>query len=958
MLRLAVAVALLAAICAIPAHAQSGTWTGLAAPNANWNQSGNWSPASVPTATANFGTLPVVPPVPSVIVDATTFIETIRFDGTTAYTIAVTLGCGCGGDLFVTGTGVVNNSGVLQTFDVSSAGLLVFQNASSIVGNVRINVADGALLFGTPGTFETASAGSATIVNTVGLGPLYGTFFVANSNAGTAKITNDSGGMTFFLEQSSAANSEITNTDGGQTIFGFPSSNDIATAGNARIIADGLIQNLFFPASVVFNAFTTAGNATIDVRNGAFVEFYDNSTGGNARFITDMILGSTVDFSQTFGPLGDGVVSAGSIEGGGTFIIGVNNLVVGGNNRSTNIFGAVEVDNTCVCGAGTLTKVGTGTLTFDSGINLTNFRGYLVVDGGTVVMNDNLSNAISATVNPGGTLAGGSIFLPGILPTTIVNGGTFSPGNGTTGDIGRLSVFGSLQFAPGSTYAVDVAPTGAPGIPLFTSADFALISGPAALAGTLRATGIGGSGYTVGAMYPVLGTFTGLNGSRFDNLYVAGSFGSTRPVIVYGLPTDTVYIELIQGEVSSQLTPAATQNQIALARGLDNALRNGADFGSFTQLYNLSGDFFLKALDQLSGEANTGIFTSAFKSLSDFFGSMLNPFTNNRGGFGPASPYAAEDDESGADSYAAKRRISKKAQQAMAAATPVKAAPPRDNRYATWANGYGGQTSIDGNGVVGSHQTNVRGYGFAAGLDFRATPDALLGFALAGGNSSWSLAQGLGGGNTDNFHIGGYGSLRFGPAYLSAALAYGTHWANVKRSVVSPGFASLQSDYDAHSLGGRIEAGYRYGWNSLGITPYAALQGSTVRLPGYQEKTLAGDNSFAIQYGAQSDHLVRTELGSWIDHSRVIPGGVMTLRARAAWAHDEGADRSLTGGFPVLPGSTFLVQGANPGNDFALLSAGAEWRYWNGFSFAARFDSELSDRSRGFGGTGVFRYVW
>lgn len=84
----------------------------------------------------------------------------------------------------------------------------------------------------------------------------------------------------------------------------------------------------------------------------------------------------------------------------------------------------------------------------------------------------------------------------------------------------------------------------------------------------------------------------------------------------------------------------------------------------------------------------------------------------------------------------------------------------------------------------------------------------------------------------------------------------------------------------------------------------------------------------------------------------------MTLRARAAWAHDEGGDRSLTGGFPYLPGSTFLVQGANPGNNFALLSAGLEWRYWNGLSFAARFDSELSDSSRGFGGSGVFRYVW
>ena len=154
------------------------------------------------------------------------------------------------------------------------------------------------------------------------------------------------------------------------------------------------------------------------------------------------------------------------------------------------------------------------------------------------------------------------------------------------------------------------------------------------------------------------------------------------------------------------------------------------------------------------------------------------------------------------------------------------------------------------------------------------------------------------------------GSLRYGPAYLSAAMAYGRHWVSTKRNVVSPGFAALESDYDANSFGGRLEAGYRYGWNSLGITPYAALQATVVRLPAYAENATGGSDAFALQYGRQSDSLYRTELGSWLDHSRVIPGGVMTLRARAAWAHDEGADRTLNGAFPALPGSTFLVQGA------------------------------------------------
>jgi uncharacterized protein with beta-barrel porin domain len=859
-------------------------------PGGDWSDGANWIGGAPPSGVATFnGANPT-----TIFSSADVTVQTMRFTGSTAYIFDI---CNCF-VMTVTGQGVVNNSTATQTFDVGG-GTLNFLNSSTIGPNVDVfNRFGGTTIFGNSfgGGIDNASAGQANITNSFG----GNTAFFGSTSGGSSSITNIGiGAITLFLENSNAGNATIRNFSGGATVF------------------------------------------------------FEQSTGGNARFITDNDLDSTVDFSLTLGPNLDGVVTAGSIEGGGSFIIGSNNLIVGSNNLSTTISGAL-IDGGCGCGGpGTLTKVGSGTLTFASGIDLSQFFGSLVVNGGTVVMDGDMSGATLATANVGGTLAGA-----GILPPTFIDGGTLSPGNGTTGNVAQLGVSGDLQFAPGSTYAVDVAPTGAPGIPFTTSADFTLAFGPVALGGTLRAVGVGGAGYTLGAIYPVLGTYTGLNGTRFDKLFIAGSFGSTKPIITYDPLDQTVYLQLIQGEVSSQLTRGATQNQIALAAGLDNALKDGADFGAFTPLYNLSGDAFLKALDQVSGEPNTGVFQSVYQSVGNFINSMLNPFNGGRGAFGPATPYMAESDEPDVDAYAPKRRVSRQAQQAMAAAMPVKAAPARDNRYAVWANGHGGQTSIDGNGVVGSHQTNVRGYGFAAGLDYRVSPEALVGFAMAGGNSSWGLAEGLGGGNTDNFHAGAYGSLRYGPAYLSAAMAYGHHWVYTKRNVVVPGFATLEGDYDANSFGGRIEAGYRYGQGSFGITPYAALQASVVRLPAYAEHATGGSNAFALQYERQSDNLFRTELGSWFDHSRVIPGGVMTLRGRAAWAHDEGADRALTGAFPALPGSTFLVQGASPGSNFALLSAGAEWKYWNGMSLSARFDSELSDRSRGYGGTGTFRYIW
>src|SRR5262245_54679753 len=79
---------------------------------------------------------------------------------------------------------------------------------------------------------------------------------------------------------------------------------------------------------------------------------------------------------------------------------------------------------------------------------------------------------------------------------------------------------------------------------------------------------------------------------------------------------------------------------------------------------------------------------------------------------------------------------------------------------------------------------SARAVGFAAGLDYRLTPDTVAGFAFAGGGTDWSLAQGLGGGKSDAFQAGLYGATRWGPAYLAAAFAFTNHWMSTDRFAV------------------------------------------------------------------------------------------------------------------------------------------------------------------------------
>jgi uncharacterized protein with beta-barrel porin domain len=77
-----------------------------------------------------------------------------------------------------------------------------------------------------------------------------------------------------------------------------------------------------------------------------------------------------------------------------------------------------------------------------------------------------------------------------------------------------------------------------------------------------------------------------------------------------------------------------------------------------------------------------------------------------------------------------------------------------------------------------------------------------------------------------------------------------------------------------------------------------------------------------------------------------------------AWAHDRVTNPSLMPVFQALPGASFIVNGATPVPNSAVTSAGAELRFLNGWTIAARFDGEFADRAQTYAGTGTLRYTW
>jgi uncharacterized protein with beta-barrel porin domain len=334
-----------------------------------------------------------------------------------------------------------------------------------------------------------------------------------------------------------------------------------------------------------------------------------------------------------------------------------------------------------------------------------------------------------------------------------------------------------------------------------------------------------------------------------------------------------------------------------------------------------------------------------------FMGLLTDPFMH-RGGGAVVSP--------GATGYAEEALGYAATKKTDAFAMFTKAPSAYEPRWSVWASGFGGSQSTSGNAVVGSNNTTSGVGGTAVGADYLISPNTLAGFALAGGGTSFSVANG-GTGRSDLFQAGAYLYHTNGPAYLSAALAYGWQDITTNRTVTIAGLDQLRAEFNANAYSGRLEGGYRFvspATGGLGITPYAAAQFVTFDLPAYAEQAIVGTNNFALDYGAKDVTDVRSELGIRTDKSWALSDGILTLRGRFAWAHDYDPDRSIAATFQTLPGASFVVNGAAQAADSALTTASIEMKWKNGWSTAVTFEGEFSNVTNSYAGKGVIRYAW
>jgi autotransporter-associated beta strand protein len=894
--------------CTRPAAAQDATWnlsgTGV------YNTSGNWTPNAVPTGTASFGVSNQNAVTFSPVFNATIGGWTFNA-GASAYTFNL---AGPAQTLSFVGAGIVNNGGSAA---ITGGGFLQFLNTST-AGNAAItNNFSGFVDF-----LNASTAGSATIINKGILG------FLDNSTAGSAAITNTT--TLSFNSASTAGSAAITNN--GSVIF-----NSGSTAGSAAITNNFLAGIQFFSTSTAgsttitnngslgFFDNSTAGSAVIT--NNGIVEFFDNSTAGNAA-ITNTSSGK-VDFSFSTGPNNDHKLSAGSIAGAGNIFLGSNNLTVGSNNLSTEFSGVIQDGGFNLGTGGSLTKTGTGTLTL-SGTNT--YTGATAINAGQLEVDGSIASSSLTSVNAGGFLKG----FGTVGNTAINSGGAFDPG-GAPGSFTTVS--GNLTFQSGGRYAVFVDPT---------TAAFAKVTGQATLNGA-TVSAVFANGSYISKQYTILTANGGVSGVFAPAVVNINLPASLRTTLSYD--ADNAYLNLVLG--------------FAIPGGLNGNQQNVGN--ALTNFFNTTGGIPMVytslsqgGLSQAAGETATGSQQTTFDAMTQFMGLLTDPFMarsgNGAGGTG-ATPFAEEADA--ANAYAASRSKSERdAYAAIYRKAPL--AAPFVPSWSVWAAGYGGSQTTDGNAALGSNNTTSSIAGTAVGADYRFSPFTLAGFALAGGGTNFAV-NGFGSGRSDLFQAGAYVRHVQGPAYISAALAYGWQDITTNRTVTIAGVDQLRAEFNANAYSGRVEGGYRFVSRfigGVGLTPYAAAQFTTFDLPAYAEQAIVGSNAFALAYGARDVTDSRSELGIRTDKSFAMTNSILTLRGRLAWAHDFNPDRSIGATFQALPGASFVVNGAAQASDSALTTASAELKWTNGWSAAATFEGEFSAVTSSYAGKGVVRYAW
>jgi autotransporter-associated beta strand protein len=662
------------------------------------------------------------------------------------------------------------NGGVGGSLTKIGTGTLTLTGANSYTGGTLISA--GILQVDTGGTLGSGPVTNNAVLN-----------YIDSATAGGSAITNTGNGTIQFLNNSTAGNSNIANATDGNVIFDGASSAagatfanngtlifyNTSTAGSACITTTGIVR---------FSNSSTAGSATITANNGGQIDFYPDALGGTARLILNGT--GTLDISpETL----NAAVTVGSFESSGSVSLGGDSLTTGANNLNTSFSGNIADGGINGGSGGSLTKIGSGTLTL-SGDNT--YTGGTTINGGTLVAaSGNALGTGNASVSNGTLMVGG--------PRTLGIGGNYIQAS-----------TGTLQLGLGGITLGDW--------------DMLNISGAATLAGTLKLASYGGFEVHDTETFAILGASN-----------VSGTFNS----VVNGLLGDSMSLSYEPNEVLLELTGptfeslGSTTNQKNIGAALDNLANHSGDPALISYLDTQANSALPGIYNQISPADLTPLYQMSFASAQAQGGMVSRRLSQLFGQGGPGS----NDISWNGPRFAANVPASEEAGMA-------KDLEPR--RWGVFANGMGNFGTVTGDGNAPGYQYSTGGT--TAGVDYRFSKSFVGGLLL--GYSQSGTSQSAGAVNLTGGQAGLYAGWKQDAFHVEALAEGGINSYTTQRNTLG-GTAAGSTQGQQYS--GELNIGYDFKVGQVRVGPYVSGQYTSVNINAFNEMGSLSPLSFSAQ---------------------------------------------------------------------------------------------------------------
>jgi outer membrane autotransporter protein len=587
----------------------------------------------------------------------------------------------------------------------------------------------------------------------------------------------------------------------------------------------------------------------------------------------------------------NGNVGVGALSGTGGTINLVSGTLTANSSSNTTLAATIT-------GAGGVSKAGTGTLNL-TGANT--YTGATSVFGGTLAVNGSLTSNV--TVNVGGTLGGS-----GVIAGNVTTLGTLAPGN----SIGTLTINGNFVQSAGSTYTVEVNAAG--------QSDKLNVTGTATIAGGTVAVQAQSGSYARNTTYTILTANGGVSGAYAN---VTSNFAFLTPSLSYD--ASNVYLSLFMSQ-SAFAAGAQTPNQYAVGTVLDQV--NASAAGSFATVLGalsvLNTQQGPQALNQISGQPYAGFGTVNVQGSTLFMNAVGQQLAGFRGGATGGGQ-----------------------RQALAEACDGEACQAAPGPWGTWVSGLGGFGNVLGNGNSSTLTYNF--IGTAAGIDYRFTPNVLLGIAAGYTYGQQWVDSFFGKGWSNTLNVTAYGSFTMDGFYADALAGYAYSNNQLQRQIFIPGLQPMTANGStgANQFLGQVETGYKIGIfapAATTVTPFARLQLATVNQAAFSEW---GANSLSLNVAQQTTNSLRTTFGADLGTSIGLGNQrALDMGVRVGWLH-EYADtgRPMTAAFAGAPANGFTVYGATPQRDSAVIGLRASSFVADATQLYFRYDGELGGGS-------------